>query len=89
MHMPVWYLRLFVHLVELSHPDTMKGSTSYAQLGQLLTPPQPLGGRGHDVPTTKAIRTALDRFADCGLIERSKEANAASQSLGYVLAIRV
>lgn len=88
MLMPPWYLRLFVHLLQISDRQTGLGKTSYAELVQLLTPLQPTSGRKFDVPTAKAVRTALDCFVEAGIMSRSSEINAADRALHFAISAR-
>lgn len=86
--MPPWYVRLFVHLVQISDRTTGQGQTSYAELVRLLAPLQPASGPKFDVPTAKVVRTALDRFVDAGIVSRSSAANAADRTLRFAIAPR-
>lgn len=88
MLLPPWYLRLFVHLIQLSDPRSGQGQTSYTELQELLTPLQPRSGPKFDVPTAKAVRTALDRFVEMGVMTRSSGDNASSRVLRFAVATR-
>jgi hypothetical protein len=84
--LPLWFYRLFVHLVELADFRTGHGTATYAQLLHLLQPLQPNGGgKRHFVPDIQALKRAVTTLEQRRLIRRDLAHSQAGQALFFAI----
>lgn len=83
--LPLWFARLFMHLVRLSDYRSGMGSVTYAGLVAALTPIQPRSGPRHYVPDVQAVKKAVRVLEDRRILSRDKAHSQAEQSLLFMV----